>query len=185
MDAATEKSSSGKPVEVRYRLNEDDFLALNRRARQLFNLPGWIVGWIAWSVIPVLLILFIWLNARDLVVNLIGSVLFGLLFLPAVPLVRRYLVRKRMRATYKYMQMDVRLIAEERNIRTECGEDNFTVSWNSVERGEETRSHFFLFLTRLQALIIPKRALTNESDVERLRQLISERVKDFVLVGRS
>ncbi|WP_119388222.1 YcxB family protein [Taklimakanibacter lacteus] len=179
MDAA----DSGHPIEVRYRLNEDDFLALNRRARLLFNLRGWVIDWIAWLIIPALLFFFALFDFKDLVVDLIGSVLFGLVLVPAFPFVRRYLVRKRMKATYKLS--DVRLIAEERNIRTDDGEVTVTMSWRSIERGEETRAHFFLFLTRLQALIIPKRAFADAGDVVRLRHLISQQVKDFALVGRS
>lgn len=181
--AATKRSDSGHPVEVRYRLNEDDFLALNRRARLLFNLPGWIVNWIAALIVPALLFLFALFDFKNLAVNLIVGVLVGLVLVPALPLMRRYFMRKRMKATYK--QMEVRLVAEERSIRTESGEDTATISWRSIERGEETRSHFFLFLTRLQALIIPKRAFADAGDVVRLRQLISQQVKDFALVNRS
>jgi hypothetical protein len=94
-------------------------------------------------------------------------------------------VRKRTRAVYKPSQLDIRLVVEDRSIRLEGGDDSSTISWNSIEPSEETRAHFFLFLTRLQAVVVPKRAFADENSVNRFRQLISERIRDFVLVGRS
>lgn len=185
MDAAATGTSESRQLAVlAYRLNEDDLTALNRRVRLLWNLTASTLGWVFWLGTLALLLLFGWFNNSN-VIDLAPALFVWLIALSAVSLSTRYFARMRLRATYKPSQLDVRLVAEDRHIQLQGGDDSSVVSWKSIERGEETRSHFLLFLTRLQALIIPKRAFADESELGRFRQLISERVKDFILVGRS
>ncbi len=183
MDAATAgRSDSVQPVTLLYRLNEDDLLALNARVRVLLNLPGWLFNLIMRLIASLGSAIAVWSIDRS-ANTLVAAGLLGVVIFAAFPRLMRYSVRKRANATYKPSQLDVRLVAEDRSILLEGGENSSTIAWSSIERGEETRAHFFLFLTRLQAVIVPKRAFADASGMDRFRQMIAERVKDFVLVG--
>ncbi len=53
---------------------------------------------------------------------------------------------------------------------------NETISWSAFVRVSETLDHFFLYISNIQALLVPKRAMTG-IQVDDLTQLLSNKIK--------
>ena len=57
---------------------------------------------------------------------------------------------------------------------------NSEINWSAFEKLGETKNHFFLFVTVNQAVLIPKRILNNNQEIDELRNLINLRMKPTI-----
>lgn len=64
---------------------------------------------------------------------------------------------------------------DERGITTVSDSSNETLSWNAFVRVSETPDYFFLYVSTLQAHIIPKQAMT-AAEIGYLTQLLNDKV---------
>jgi hypothetical protein len=91
--------------------------------------------------------------------------------------VGRPLVRK-----WNYKRLDigkypVRMQFAEAGITTENDVMSAKVEWNAVQRTTQTETHAFLWLNKLQALIVPFATFEGEGDRQKLLDLIARNVK--------
>lgn len=65
---------------------------------------------------------------------------------------------------------------DDEKVMTSTDKADGTVAWEAFIRVSETPDHFFLYTSNLQALIIPKRAMT-EAQVGEMIQLLNNKIK--------
>ncbi len=65
---------------------------------------------------------------------------------------------------------------DEVNVKTTFDKGEETVLWSAFIKSAETDTHFFLFQTSRQAIIIPKRTMT-ENQIDELSQLLNNKIK--------
>ena len=65
---------------------------------------------------------------------------------------------------------------DDERVRVVFDKGEETVQWSAFIKSAHTDTHFFLFLTPRQALLVPKRAMT-ETQVDELTQLLNNKIK--------
>jgi hypothetical protein len=166
-------STSSPPagVEVSYQLTERDFAALQdrydrRRTSALRRNAYW--------VFVVLAVAYgVWLlwqpNARGAPDYSTALLILGLVLvmLAARFVLGPFAVRRRFRAS-KMGQREVHLSADGDYLRLDFGDSDSRTAWSNFDDSERTADHFFFWLDRHQAVIVPLRAFSDEAERERL-----------------
>ncbi|MDZ7824012.1 MAG: YcxB family protein [Ahrensia sp.] len=100
-----------------------------------------------------------------------GFVGFGILFLSYV--LRPIQVRRhyKMNGISKF---EYQWSADETEIRSEREGLRSQFNWTSLYLATETKEHFFFWINKIQAVVLPKRALKNESEFDTIRKFLAK-----------
>jgi hypothetical protein len=165
-------------VELEYEITRDDFWAFQRRA---IVRRGW---WPLWLVLGLAVAILVaaavgaGLSAMRRTGDVVVAIGNGVVFLvpPALVAVGLYwLLRwstKRAPAEGGAALGPKRLSITADRIREESGRGLVVEARTGAVEVVETRHHVFLFIDRVSAFVVPRRAFTGPDGVERLRALV-------------
>jgi YcxB-like protein len=105
-------------------------------------------------------------------IGLLGA---GAILVVLYPRYARWYTRKASTA-YQTLPLQMKLVIDDAGIQAQLDGQSGSTAWKLIERVVETESYIFLYLNRLRAYIIPKSALGNPVERERLRKLIAAHV---------
>jgi hypothetical protein len=83
---------------------------------------------------------------------------------------------RRASAAYQTLPLPISLVIDDAGIHALLDGQSGSTAWKLIERPVETDTHVFLYLNRLRGFTIPKSAFSDETSLERLRQLIAAHV---------
>jgi YcxB-like protein len=179
-------------VEASFSLEVDDILALAKRARsQFFGLRLPQLNFILWSIWIMFAVgfgamLFAMVSSGDfpgrhpaltIAIGLLVTI-FGWSILPHNQAGRI----RRMSEGFQKIPQDMVLVVGPRNVDIRTADTRSECSWTFFHYAEETASHFFLFTSRLRAVILPKRALRTQVEIDAVREVVRRRVANFISV---
>ena len=173
-----------QPVTLNLTLNEEDVVLISLHARSRFlNLSGNA----KLNVFGVLLFLclsgfaFVMPLALDMTTSAsafqVSVVLIALVMLVFYKRYWRWAVGRSSRA-YQSLPLLQNHVIDDQGIRSELKDQSSHLGWPAVVRAVETDTHLLLYVAKLRAFVLPKRAIAAD-DLVRLRALIAEKVADF------
>jgi len=167
-------------MKIQYAYSFDDYEAINTARRQhrrfaklrdialwlliLFNLViGMVFVW--WMVFGTMA--FRWLNLANLGIGLL--LLIGIYV--GGPLYRRWYLRQQM-VEGKIVNLEF----DEAGISSDLENNSTTTAWAGIHQADELRTHFVVWINKLQAYSIPKNAFQTQEDLEQFKALLGAKV---------
>ncbi|OEF98812.1 hypothetical protein BHF71_10825 [Vulcanibacillus modesticaldus] len=166
-------------VEARTRLDKHELLNLNKF--HLFRKNVWLflIPMFVFIVIGVLMIIFAEDNG-DRIFGTIFLVVFGIGYPLISYIIMKLLVWFHLRSmklvsneTLNYFKIDNEILFN-RMEKTDMI-SIFEVRWNLVYKAYETQTHFFIYISNMQAFIIPKNGIFNGTSDE-LREMLKNSI---------
>ena len=102
--------------------------------------------------------------------------LISLLWLPIAPMVWQMKAKNKIKALYREGQLKERealtLYITPIGIRTETEDGESSLKWSGVKQILTTPSHIYLYVSNINALVVPRSAFTSEADCEQFLQTL-------------
>lgn len=175
-------------IEARTRLDKQEINSLNKF--HLFRKNIWmlVIPMIFFSAFGVLNIL----SAEDMFDKIFGMIfitVFGLGFPLFAYLIMKVIVWLQLRSTRlisneteNYFKIDGDILYNKLE-KTDCI-STFEAKWNLVYKAYETKTHFFIYISNMQAFIISKSGIFNGTSEELREMLRSSIGKNFKIYGK-
>jgi len=159
------------PVEVVYTLDVDDLTAFSRmRARR--RLGRWEpVVYLAVAAAAFAYGIWALVSGPRWSAGLIALAL-GVLMLATRFVFSPFALRSRFRQL-GLGEHPIRLTADAETLRLAGGEGESRTAWSAFRRIDRTEDHYFFWINKLQAIIVPMRAIGNEVERQRLWDIAS------------
>ena len=153
----------------------------------LYRTQLWVLlkgSWAIWGMLALAVLLTVntlrW-NAQqeEVAINfvpifwLLGLWIVLLLVLPAFQIRSRFKIQKSLYEETRYSISDDR-------IEMESATASFRYDWSHILRAVETKSYFYLFTSKLPTFIIPKRDISEVTQITTLREIVRNYVKGKV-----
>ncbi len=171
---------SAEPTRFVYRLEFADYLALGRARERLGPLRGWgrVLRYPVW--IALFLATLWWMDGfgAPLSVYLSWPVLKWLLAIPVmiflIDLIFRQVVYRWVFSRYAVAGKEAVVTLDEAGIAWTLGPVTGSAPWSSIVASVATPEHVFLFLSRIEAITLPRRGL-QEGDFAALPDVVEAR----------
>lgn len=136
-------------------------------------------NWFSWivfavlTVMPVYILVLTLINWSNLTLGSFMSLLPGLIFMLVIPL-SIYFSRRKAKAATKEKPETVRISFAFDGYDISTGKDFSHTSWDRLVKVVESNKFFFLYHINNVYNLVPKRAFTNTTDIEMLREIVKK-----------
>lgn len=145
-----------------FRMELDDYISFNlfhAKKLLLMNILLFIV------FVPVLTLLIS--DSQDYLLVLSVAIFFGIIMASLLTLLNVFLIKRNSKKQYfstKVMQADTEIIVDGSGIRQTNEFGKLTISWADVFKVIESKKGFYLYISKMQAFVIPKRLVSPEEE---------------------
>lgn len=108
-----------------------------------------------------------------------------IILIPLVSLLTLRSVAKKQYASSKAMKSETELVINETGVNESSKFGNMTFSWQDIFKAAESKSAFYIYISKFETFIMPKRYISSEED-GMIRMLIKNHVvpKKYKLLDR-
>jgi hypothetical protein len=170
-----------------YTYGYDDFVALVRAKRTLGPMGrfGWVSPYVVVSALYVVLVAagFAWdgvpvsrlLEGQNLLMLLAGM-LVVIAIVAAIDFVFLYWLYRLVFRRYALANREITITLEDDRIKWSSGAFAGECAWSGIKRMVETKDRLFLFISKVEAIVLPRRAVASDAEFRSIAAYVGRHV---------